>query len=74
MLLEQKTAVITGCNRGIGKATLETFAENGADIFACVREESDEFTDVMVKLAVKQICYYLSLRFSGSIFQKDNWT
>ena len=44
MLLEQKTAVITGCNRGIGKATLETFAENGADIFACVRKESDEFT------------------------------
>ena len=53
MLLEQKTAVITGCNRGIGKATLETFAENGADIFACVRKESDEFTDVMTKLAVK---------------------
>ena len=53
MLLEQKTAVITGCNRGIGKATLETFAENGADIFACVRKESDEFTDVMTKLTAK---------------------
>ena len=53
MLLEQKTAVISGCNRGIGKATLETFAENGADIFACVRKESDEFTDVITKLAVK---------------------
>jgi 3-oxoacyl-[acyl-carrier protein] reductase len=53
MLLEQKTAVISGCNRGIGKATLETFAENGADIFACVRKESDEFTDVITKLAFK---------------------
>ena len=53
MLLKQKTAVITGCNRGIGKATLETFAENGADIFACVRKESDEFTDVMTKLKAK---------------------
>jgi 3-oxoacyl-[acyl-carrier protein] reductase len=53
MLLEQKTAVISGCNRGIGKATLETFAENGADIFACVRKESAEFTDVITKLAVK---------------------
>ena len=53
MLLKQKTAVITGCNRGIGKATLETFAENGADIFACVRKESDEFTDVMTKLTAK---------------------
>ena len=53
MLLEQKTAVISGCNRGIGKATLETFAENGADIFACVRKESDEFTDIITKLAEK---------------------
>jgi 3-oxoacyl-[acyl-carrier protein] reductase len=53
MLLEQKTAIITGCNRGIGKATLETFAENGADIFACVRKESDEFTDILTKLSVK---------------------
>jgi len=53
MLLKQKTAIITGCNRGIGKAILEKFAENGADIFACVRKESDEFTDVMTKLAVK---------------------
>ena len=53
MLLEQKTAIITGCNRGIGKTTLEIFAENGADIFACVRKKSDEFTDVITKLAVK---------------------
>ena len=53
MLLEKKTAVITGCNRGIGKATLETFAENGADIIACVRKKSDGFTDVMMKLADK---------------------
>ena len=53
MLLKQKTAVITGCNRGIGKATLETFAKNGANIFACVRKESDEFTDVMTKLTAK---------------------
>jgi len=53
MLLKQKTAIITGCNRGIGKAILEKFAENGADIFACVRKESNEFTDVMTKLAVK---------------------
>jgi len=53
MLLEKKTAVITGCNRGIGKATLETFAENGADIFACVRKESNEFTSVVAELAIK---------------------
>jgi len=53
MLLEQKTAIITGCNRGIGKAALETFAANGAHIFACVRKESAEFNDVMMRLAEK---------------------
>ena len=53
MLLQDKTAIITGCNRGIGKATLEIFAENGADIFACVRKESDDFSDVVVSLAEK---------------------
>jgi 3-oxoacyl-[acyl-carrier protein] reductase len=51
MLLEKKTAVITGCNRGIGKAALKIFADNGADIFACVRKESDDFTDFLTKLA-----------------------
>ena len=53
MLLQSKTAIITGCNRGIGKAILETFAENGADIFACVRKESDEFTEIKDKLEDK---------------------
>jgi len=53
MLLQEKTAVITGCNRGIGKAVLETFAENGADIFACARKESDEFSNVAARLSEK---------------------
>ena len=53
MLLQQKTAIITGCNRGIGKAVMEVFAENGADIFACVRKESDEFFDATARLGEK---------------------
>jgi len=32
MLLKNNTAIITGCNKGIGKVILETFAENGANI------------------------------------------
>ena len=43
MILRKKTAVITGCNRGIGKAALETFAKHGANIFAVVRKVTDDF-------------------------------
>lgn len=43
MLLKGKNAIITGCNRGIGKAILEIFAKNGADIWACIRTQNDEF-------------------------------
>ena len=42
-LLSGKTAVITGCLKGIGRATMEMFALNGADIFACCQFENDEF-------------------------------
>ena len=43
MLLKNKIAVITGCNRGIGKKILEIFSLNGANIFACVRTADDKF-------------------------------
>ena len=43
MLLKNKTAVVTGCNRGIGKKILEVFSANGATVFACVRNISKEF-------------------------------
>ncbi len=45
MLLEGKTAVVTGCLQGIGRATLDLFAENGADVFACCQTETDEFSN-----------------------------
>ena len=40
--LKNKNVIITGCNKGIGKATLEDFAKNGANIFACVRNIDKE--------------------------------
>jgi len=53
MLLDTKQAVVTGCNRGIGKAVLETLAKNGADVFACVRKESEEFSSFIEELEQK---------------------
>lgn len=43
MLLNDKTAVITGSLQGIGRATLDVFAKEGADIFACCQKETEEF-------------------------------
>ena len=49
-LLKGKTAIITGCNRGIGRATLEKFSAYGADAFALVRQESESFLQDIEKL------------------------
>jgi len=51
MLLAGKNAVITGCARGIGKSTLEVFAKNGANIWACCRNQTDEFERHISQLA-----------------------
>tara|TARA_B100001250_G_C19517758_1_gene664571 strand:+ start:22 stop:210 length:189 start_codon:yes stop_codon:yes gene_type:complete len=45
--LKNKNVIITGCNKGIGKATLEDFAKNGANIFACIRRDSSEFKSLL---------------------------
>jgi len=44
-MLKNKTAVITGSNRGIGKKILEKLSENGASVFACTREIDDTFLE-----------------------------
>lgn len=51
MLLEGKTAVITGCNRGIGRAILERMTAEGADVFALVRREDPAFMEYCSALA-----------------------
>ena len=66
MLLKGKTAVITGCNRGIGKAMLDVFARNGAEIWACIRKLDDSFTGYIEVLAketgvtISPVCFDLA--------------
>lgn len=45
MILNGKNVIITGTNRGIGRAMLEEFARNGANIWAHTRHETLEFKE-----------------------------
>lgn len=51
MLLHGKTVVVTGANRGIGRATIDLMARHGASIWACARRPSDTFADFLSDLA-----------------------
>ncbi len=53
MLLKDKTAIITGSNKGIGKVMLELFVENGANVIACARKETTEFLNAIDTLTQK---------------------
>jgi len=53
MYLSNRYAVITGCNRGIGKSILEVFASHGANIYACVRKETPELLSYLNNVATK---------------------
>jgi 3-oxoacyl-[acyl-carrier protein] reductase len=52
-LLKDKTAFVTGCNRGIGKEIVTLFAREGANIIACIRKENAEFSTYIQDLSSK---------------------
>ena len=51
MLLNGKNAIITGARRGIGRATVEVFAAEGANIWACARKQDFAFEADMRMIA-----------------------
>jgi 3-oxoacyl-[acyl-carrier protein] reductase len=51
VLLRGKNAIITGASRGIGRAIVEVFAQNGACVWAHARKETPEFLADMAAIA-----------------------
>lgn len=66
-----KCVMITGCNRGIGKAMLTAFAEAGAKVITCTRKEDSAFAEYCNQLSEKTgseiIQYYFDLTDEESI-------
>lgn len=63
MLLTGKNAIITGALQGIGKATLEYFVANGANVWACAQTASDEFESDCQRLSQKYGVWIIPVYF-----------
>lgn len=70
-ILAEKTIIVTGTARGMGKEMVATFARNGANVIAHARIETDEHKAYCDKLAlaneVKVIPLYFELRDAEAI-------
>ena len=54
-MLNGKTAIITGCSRGIGKATIDLFIENNISvIWACYRKKNDSL-EIEIKKKISDL-------------------
>jgi 3-oxoacyl-[acyl-carrier protein] reductase len=53
MLLQGKTALITGCLKGIGRDAMELFARQGANVWACCQHEDAAFEAASKQLAAE---------------------
>jgi len=51
---ERKNAVVTGSNRGLGKAVIKKLAEKKYNIWACTRKRTTEFESYLSELAMSE--------------------
>ena len=68
-MLQGKTAIITGCNRGIGKVLVGLFAQHGANVIACTRQRTSTFDDYIKGISKKNHVKVSNLVFD---LQKEN--
>ena len=61
--LENKTAIITGSNRGIGFSILENFSKQGCNIFAHARKKNNEFEKKIDDLSQNNIGFIKPIYF-----------
>lgn len=54
MRLQGKNAIVTGARSGIGRAIVELFAREGANIWAIVHREDQEWLSAMERMAAEQ--------------------
>lgn len=69
-MLSGKVALVTGCNRGIGKSILEKFAENGAVVYANARSVGcldDIAQELSQKYSTKIIPVYFDVTNNSAI-------
>lgn len=52
-MLKGKNIIITGAPRGIGRAIVELFAKNGANIWSCARKKDSRFEADMYDIAIR---------------------
>lgn len=52
-MMRGKNCIITGARTGIGRATVELFAQNGANVFACASKYDEAFEEDMSQISTK---------------------
>ena len=62
-MVSGKNAIVTGARRGIGHATVEILAKNGANVWACAREYDQGFENWCIELEKSTGCKVRPLYF-----------